>query len=75
MERGKNKREWERKEAIGAGVEAEGDRVLGRVNGRMGRGDRERDGISNERRARWWDADIGGAENWVRAEMRGEGEA
>lgn len=45
---GKRKREWEQEEAIGAGVEAERDRVLGRVNGRMGRGDTERAGISNE---------------------------
>lgn len=37
MEGGKRKKEWEREKAIGAGVEAEGDRVLGRVNERMGR--------------------------------------
>lgn len=39
------------------------------------RGWAERDEISNERKARWWDADIGGSENWARAEMRREGEA
>lgn len=37
MRGGKRKKEWEREKAIGAGVEAEGDRVLGRVNERMGR--------------------------------------